>query len=39
MKTKEIRCSFFNNNEYKLDNVMELPDQYKSLIKDILKKP
>ena len=29
----------FNNDEYKLENVMNLPDQYKSLIKDILKKP
>jgi cellulose synthase/poly-beta-1,6-N-acetylglucosamine synthase-like glycosyltransferase len=28
----------FNKEEYKLENVMTLPDQYKSLIRDILKK-
>ena len=38
-KGNSVNKDEFNNNEYKLDNVMELPDQYKSLIKDILKKP
>tara|TARA_R110000822_G_scaffold293714_1_gene415744 strand:- start:1102 stop:1941 length:840 start_codon:yes stop_codon:yes gene_type:complete len=38
-KGNSVNKDQFNNENYELENVMELPDQYKSLIKDILNKP